>query len=131
MIETCARCGEEGTPWAFDEELNGHVCNDCHDVVEHFKEKVYAVLNKYRVGYKHSDKKNIIKEVKIAIKNLFGNKLTAKQFRELGHPPSSDIPDEAWVPTNSLKYEVTVDSNGTIWVSSLLTQPFITSEENQ
>ena len=27
--EPCARCGEEGTPWLWVNELNGHVCYDC------------------------------------------------------------------------------------------------------
>jgi hypothetical protein len=30
MLEKCARCGKDATPWEWRRELGGHVCYDCH-----------------------------------------------------------------------------------------------------
>ncbi len=30
MLENCARCGQDATPWEFRKDLKGHVCYDCH-----------------------------------------------------------------------------------------------------
>lgn len=33
--EICKKCNLESTPWFWDEELQGHICCDCHyDIVE-------------------------------------------------------------------------------------------------
>lgn len=28
--ELCPKCGKWGTPWAYSEELEAHICSDCY-----------------------------------------------------------------------------------------------------
>ena len=32
--EKCVRCGDISTPWEMREELGGHICYDCHFILQ-------------------------------------------------------------------------------------------------